>query len=37
MSVQNTYIRMKESKAFFPEVKAGVFGDTIKQHIPYPT
>jgi len=24
-------------KLFFPEVKAGVFGDTIKQHILYPS
>ena len=37
MSVHNTHIKMKKVKLSFPEVKAGVYGDTTKQHILYPT
>jgi len=37
MSVQNTYIKIKILKLSFPEVQAGGFRDTVKQHILYPT
>jgi len=36
MIEQNTYIEIKILKLSFPEVQAGGFRDTIKQHILYP-
>jgi len=30
-------LKQKKVKISFPEIEAGVFGDTIKQHILYPT